>query len=564
MPNEPTNFEIKTIHEPISDVQSVIKLSFNDPYSIKFLTHCFEKNIATNTCGEMASFEDYPFFCSSIASNGSFLLMFEVNSKWVFLFPIDKSEKNSDINPSNQDSLTKLIQVKLKKCKKNTKKPLNVSVLMVNGEKNYNEQSLIKKLEELGIKNYSQTEFSSVENKNIGISVYFSTDKSLPIKVKLFPFSANLIYFPTYPKISGPKENSQQKNPLQENTTEFSVKLDGSNISLQYHKDNYLNTITRYHTINPKSGRSTQIETKWQEFLQDNQQKIFSEIYTKIKESYSEKDYDRILMGGEFCSNVKNEFNGFFIHTLRGIKGEKIEFLDNQKIHECCLKSHEDLFSKAEANVVQIYFMRQWFSKIGSLPTTKKEREALLNEMMSSLYGQDFVTQIQSGKIAANSIPEGVVGVEKNGSNTPFIKIKFDQFKDLDITKLKELENSKKCKQAHISSDEVTKYSEAILTESRLTKIKQYALSENLGMTNTISWAIKDIIEELKQEECFNEKKFKKIQGLLVKKITEYLNKPSTSQPISSNAVFFTLKQQTGTLPSSSLDQKGVVSLTKC
>ncbi len=558
MPNEPINFEIETVNEPISDVQSVITLSFNDPYPIKFLSHCFEKNIAANTCGEMASFEDYPFFCSSIASSGSFLLMFEANSKWVFLFPIDKSEKNKDINPRNQDSLTKLIQEKLKKCKKNSKEPLNASVLMVNGEKNYKEQSLIKKLKELGIENYSQAEFSSVENKNIGISVCFSKDISLPIKVKLFPFSANLIYFPTYPKISGPKENSQQKN-----TTEFNIKLDGSNISLQYDKDNYLNTITRYHTINPESGRPTQIETQWQAFLQDNQQKIFSEIYTKIKEFYLEKDYDRILIGGEFCSNIKNGFNGFFIHTLRGIKGEEIEFLDNQKIHECCLISHEDLFSKAEPNEVQIYFMRQWFSKIGSLPTTKKEIEALLNEMMSSLYGQDFVTKIQLGKIAANSIPEGVVGVKKNGSNKPFIKIKFDQFKDLDITKLKELESSKKCKQANFSSVEVTEYLQAILTKSRLTKIIEYDRSESLGMANTVAWAIEDIVKELKQAGCSNKEEFQKIQKLLVEEIEEYLKKSSTSQPISSNAVFFTPKQQTGTLPSSSSEQKGVISLTK-
>ena len=130
---------VEILEEAIPDFPAAIQLNFKDKDSIKFLSTCFEKNIPANTCGEMESFEDYPFLCSSVSSGGSFILMYEANSKRIFLIPIDKGKKNMDISPENINSLTSLIEAKLEKCAKDTKNPYNSCILIVNGEKNYEE-----------------------------------------------------------------------------------------------------------------------------------------------------------------------------------------------------------------------------------------------------------------------------------------------------------------------------------------------------------------------------------------------------------------------------------------
>ncbi|WP_339051337.1 RNA ligase family protein [Rickettsiella endosymbiont of Xylota segnis] len=491
------------------------------------------------------------------------MLVDEANSKRIFLIPIDKNQENRDINVDNIHSLISLIEAKLNKCAKDTNMPYNASILIVNGEKNYKKQRLIDELEKLKIRNYRERDFSPGESKSLGISVHFFKDKNSSIKVKLFPFSGNLIYFPIYPKIPGPK-----KNHAQGNSVEFSVKLDGANITLQYdgYENSCLNAITRYHTINPKSHSLTPIDKKWIEFLDEDREKILAAILTNIKESYPEKNYDRILIGGEFCFDPNTGFYGFFIHSIRGIKREKTEFLDNKKIHELAKQNHENLFSEAKENSVQIYFMRQWFSKIDTLPATELERKDLLHEMLSSLYGKDFAKKIQSGEIAANNIPEGVVGVEKADSNRPVIKIKFDQFKDLDMIKLNEFEQQHTRKRANvkITPDDLKNYCKAILTQSRLTKIKQYFCGENRGMTHTISWAIGDIIKELKQENQFRGVIQNNIITIKERLETEIKGHLESTLPLnSSNFGWFSVKPATVTPASSSKKPMEMIAFTK-
>jgi hypothetical protein len=100
--NENNSFiNVETLKEPIPDFLAAIQLNFNDKDAIKFLSTCFEKNIPANTCGEMESFEDYPFLCSSVSSGGSFMLVYEANSKKIFLIPIDKDKKNMDKSKFN-------------------------------------------------------------------------------------------------------------------------------------------------------------------------------------------------------------------------------------------------------------------------------------------------------------------------------------------------------------------------------------------------------------------------------------------------------------------------------
>jgi len=88
------------------------------------------------------------------------MLVYEANSKRIFLIPIDKNQENRDINVDIIHSLISLIEAKLNKCAKDTNMPYNASILIVNGEKNYKKQRLIDELEKLKIKNYRERFFT--------------------------------------------------------------------------------------------------------------------------------------------------------------------------------------------------------------------------------------------------------------------------------------------------------------------------------------------------------------------------------------------------------------------
>lgn len=527
-------FKVEELKEAIADSLAAIKLNFDDEDSVKFLSTCFEKNIPANKCGDMESSEDYPFLCSLVSSTGSVILVYEATLKRIFLIPIDK-DKQRDIQPENTNSLISLMKEKLekcakeiKKCAKDSNKTYNATILIINGENIYNKKSLINELEKSNI-NYSETKFLPGESKNIGISVHLSKGKNSSIRVKLFPFSSNLIYFPYYPKIPDVKKNHKQTDKV-----EFSIKLDGRNISLQYDKNDYLNAITCYHTINPKSPNS--MDQRWLKFLGEEQLKIFNEIFTKIKNSYPE--FERILIGGEFCSDHNTICSGFFIHGIRGIQGEKVEFLDIKKIHELSKESFPDFFSEAKENGVKMYFMRQWFNKIDSLPSNKEECKQLLGEVMSSLYGQD---SFKKAKAIKNGL-EGVVTVDIN-TYWPILKIKFDQHQDLNFDQLEKTKKS--------TTFDLTKTYDDILTKSRLAKIENYFFEENQGMENTISWAIGDSIKELQARKLFAgaiKKNILRIKERLetnIKEHLEHLNKKGPTQLSSLNSAFFNVKDET-------------------